>query len=97
MGQWMNCQGRSAACVGFSERDANKAERRSLLLRGLFSHGQAEDFGQCRIEGGAGLLLDLLYGFIEGEGYSFWFVGSQVVKHLGDGDNAGEQGCAVFL
>ena len=66
------------------------------MLRGLFAHGTAEEFGQCGIEGGAGLLLNLLYGFIEGEGYSFWFIGSQVVKHLGDPDNAGEQGCAVF-
>jgi len=66
------------------------------MLRGLVAHGQAEDCGQCGIENGTGLLLDLLYGFIEGEGYSFWFVGSQVVKHLGDPDNAGQQGGAVF-
>ena len=66
------------------------------VLWGLFAHGTAEEFGQCGIEGGAGLLLNLLYGFIEGEGYSFWFVGSQVVKHLGDPDYAGKQGCAVF-
>ena len=96
MVQWINRPGRSAACVRFSERDANKAERRSLLLGGLFAHGQAEDFGQCGIENGTGLLLDLLYGFIEGAGYSFRFVGSQFIKHLGDGDNAGEQRCAVF-
>ena len=37
-----------------------QAERPSLLLRGLFAHGTAEEFGQCGIEGGAGLLLDLL-------------------------------------
>lgn len=30
------------------------------LLRRLFAHGTAEEFSQCGIEGGAGLLLNLL-------------------------------------
>ena len=60
------------------------------MLRGLVVHGAAEKFGQRGIEGGAGLLLDLLQGFIDGEGCSFWSFGSQVVKRLGDADNAGE-------
>ena len=66
------------------------------MLRGLVAHGAAEEFGQRRIEGGAGLLLDLLEGFVDGEGCSFRFFGGEVVKHLGDADNASEQGRAFF-
>ena len=49
------------------------------MLRGLFSHGQAEDFGQCGVEGGAGLLLDLLYGFVIAEKRPFGSFGGQFV------------------
>ena len=66
------------------------------VLRGLLAHGAAEEFGQRRIEGGAGLLLDLLQGFGDGEGCSFWLFGGQVVKCLGDADYASEQGRAFF-
>ena len=66
------------------------------VLRGLLAHGAAEEFGQRGIEGGAGLLLDLLQGFVDGEGCSFWLFGGKVVKHLGDADNASKQGCAFF-
>jgi hypothetical protein len=38
------------------------------LLRGLLAHGFAEEFGQHGVEGRAGLLFDLVQGFIEGEG-----------------------------
>ena len=59
-------------------------------------HGAAEKFGQRGIEGGTGLLLDLLQGFVDGEGCSFGFFGGQVVKCLRDADNASEQGRAFF-
>ena len=59
-------------------------------------HGAAEEFGQRGIEGGAGLLLDLLQGFVDGEGCPFGFFGGQVVKRLRDADNASEQGRAIF-
>ena len=49
------------------------------VLRGLFSHGQTEDFGQCGIEGGAGLLTDLLQGFVVAETCPFGSFGGQVV------------------
>ena len=67
-----------------------------LLLRGLFAHGAAEEFGQRGIEGGACLLFDLLECLIDGEGCSFRLFGGQVVKHLGDSGNASKQGGAVF-
>ena len=67
------------------------------VLRGLFAHGTAEEFSQHGIEGGAGVLLDLLQGFVDGEGSSFRLFGGQFVKHLGDADNASEQGRACFL
>ena len=72
--------------------------RRGLfsVLRGLLAHGAAEEFGQRGVEGGAGLLLDLLQGFVDGEGCSFRFFGGQFVKHLGNADNASEQGRAFF-
>ena len=66
------------------------------MLRGLFAHGAAEEFGQHRIEGGAGVLLDLLESVVDGEGWSFRFFGGQIVKYLGDADNASEQGSAFF-
>ena len=66
------------------------------MLRGLIAHGAAEEFGQRRIEGGAGLLLDLLQGVVDGEGCPFQFFGGKFVKHLGDADNASEQGRAFF-
>lgn len=69
---------------------------RLLLLRGLFAHGAAEEFGQRGIEGGACLLFDLLECLIDGEGCSFRLFGGQVVKHLGDSGNASKQGGAVF-
>ena len=47
-------------------------------------------------EGGTGLLLDLLQSFVDGERCSFRFFGGQVVKRLGDADNASEQGRAFF-
>lgn len=67
-----------------------------LLLRGLLAQGAAEEFSQRGIEGGAGLLLDLLQGFVDGEGCSFRFFGGKVVKHMSDADNASEQGRAFF-
>ena len=67
-----------------------------LLLWRLFAHGAAEEFGQGGVEGGTGLLLDLLQGFVDREGCSFRFFGGQVIKHLGDADNASEQGRAFF-
>ena len=52
------------------------------MLRGLFSHGQTEDFGQCGIEGGAGLLTDLLQGFVVAETCPFGsFRGQVVITH----------------
>ena len=66
------------------------------VLRGLLAHGAAEEFCQRGIEGGAGLLLDLLQGFVDREGCSFRFFGGQVVKRLGNADNASEQGRAFF-
>lgn len=66
------------------------------VLRGLLAHGAAEEFGQCGIERGAGLLFDLLQGFGDGEGCSFGLFGGQVVKDLGEADNANEQGRAFF-
>jgi hypothetical protein len=68
-----------------------------LLLRGLFAHDTAEEFGQRGVEGGACQLLDLLQGFVVGESGSFWFYSGQVVKHLGDADDASEQGRTFFL
>ena len=94
----MDQSAREIRCtLRFPAQRRKQAERPSLLLRGLFAHGTAEEFGQCGIEGGAGLLLNLLYGFIEGEGYSFWFVGSQVVKHLGDRRQCGRAGVCGLL
>jgi len=49
------------------------------VLRRLFSHGQAEDFGQCGIEGVVGLLLDLLQGFIIAERCPLGSFGGQFV------------------
>ena len=66
------------------------------VLGGLFAHGAAEEFGQRGIEGGAGLLLDLLQGVVDGERSSLRFFGGQIVKHLGDADNSSEQRCAFF-
>ena len=66
------------------------------MLRRLLAHGAAEEFGQCRIEGGACLLLDLLQDFIDGEGCAFRFFGGEVVEHLGDTDNPSEQGRAFL-
>ena len=45
-------------------RDFTSGARTELVdpisvLGGLLAHGAAEEFGQCWIEGGAGLLLDL--------------------------------------
>ena len=65
------------------------------VLRGLLAHGAAEEFGQRGVEGGVGLLFDLLQGFVDGEGSTFWLFGGEVVKHLGNADNASEQGRAV--
>ena len=46
------------------------------------AHGQAEDFGQCGIEGGAGLLLDLLPCFVIAERCPFGsFGGQSVITH----------------
>jgi hypothetical protein len=45
------------------------------VLRGLLAHGAAEEFCQRRVEGGTGLLLDLLQSFADGEGCSFGFFG----------------------
>ena len=67
-----------------------------LLLLRLLVHGAAENLGQGRVEGGACLLLDLLEGFGDGESCAFRFFGGQVIKHLGDADNASEQGRAFF-
>ena len=66
------------------------------MLRWLLAHRAAEEFGQHGIEGGAGVLFDLLESFVDGEGWSFWFFGGQIVKRLGDADNASEQGRAFF-
>ena len=66
------------------------------VLRGLLAHGAAEEFGQRRIEGYAGLMLDLLQGFVDREGGPFRFFGGEVVKHLSDAGNASEQGRAFF-
>ena len=66
------------------------------VLRGLIAHRAAEEFAQRGIKGGAGLLLDLLESFVDGEGWSFRFFGGQVVEHLGDADNASEQGYVFF-
>ena len=66
------------------------------VLRGLLAHGAAEEFCQRRVEGCTGLLLDLLQGFVDGKRCSFRFFGGQVVKHVGDADNASEQGRAFF-
>ena len=66
------------------------------VLGGLFAHGAAEEFGQRGIEGGAGLLFDLLQGFLDGERCSLRFFGGQIVKHLSDADNTSEQRCAFF-
>lgn len=67
-----------------------------LLLRGLFAHGAAEEVGQRWVEGGACQLFDLLQGVVVGERGSFWFCSGQVVEHLGDADDASEQGRTVF-
>ena len=66
------------------------------MLGGLLAHGAAEEFSQRWIEGGAGLLLDLLQGFVDGEGGSFRFFGGQVVERLSNADNASEQRRAFF-
>lgn len=67
-----------------------------LALRWLFAHRLAEECGQCGIEGGAGLLLDLLQDLVDGEWDSLRFFGREVVEGLGDADDASEQGCALF-
>ena len=52
------------------------------MLRRLFTHGVAEDLGQCGIEGGAGLLPDLLQGFVIAESCPFGsFSGQFVITH----------------
>lgn len=66
------------------------------VLWGLLAQGATEEFGQCGVKGEAGLLLDLLQGLVEWESEVFRFFGQQVVKHLSDADNAGEQGRTFF-
>ena len=52
------------------------------MLRGLFAHGTAEEFGQCGIEAGAGLLPDLIAGlFYCGEMSVRVFRGKFVITH----------------
>jgi len=53
-------------------RESRQARGR-LLLRGLFAHDVAEEFGQRGVEGGACQLFDLLQGFVVGERSSLWF------------------------
>ena len=43
------------------------------------AYGQAEEFGQCGIEGGVGLLLDLLQGFVIAERCPLGSFGGQFV------------------
>lgn len=81
---------------GFESEARAELAGANSVLRGLLAHGAAEEFGQRRIEGGAGLLLDLLQGFVDGEGYLFRFFGGEVIKRLGDADNASEQGRTFF-
>jgi hypothetical protein len=50
-----------------------------MVVSPMNAHGQAEDFGQCGIEGGAGLLLDLLQGFVIAEKCPFGSFGGQFV------------------
>ena len=69
---------------------------RLSVLWGLFAHGATEEFCQLGIEGDTGLLLNLLQSFVDRKGGSFRLFGGQVVKYLGDRDNASEQGYAVL-
>ena len=50
-----------------------------MVVSPMNAHGQAEDFGQCGIEGGAGLLLDLLQGFVIAERCPLGSFGGQFV------------------
>ena len=71
--------------------------RGASLALGLLAHGAAEQFGQGGIEGCACLLFNLLERLRDGECCLLRLFGGQLVEHLGNTDNASEQGYAFFF
>jgi len=67
------------------------------LLWRLLAHGATEDSDECRIEGGAGLLFDFLQGDLNRDGYSVWFVGSEVVEGLCERHNSRQERDTLFF